>query len=574
VLLLIELCLTALVVPLAWVAPRLGESWLRAAERLLQRLAARRGLAVLTILALALGARLAVLRVEPIPQPGVHDEFSYLLMADTLAHGRLTNPPHPMWVHFETFHVNLLPTYCSKYFPAQGLFLALGQVGFHHPFWGVWLSTGLMCAAICWALQGWMPPGWAFLGGVLAILRLGIFSYWANSYWGGSVAAFGGALVLGALPRIKRKLRVRDVVLLGIGLAILANSRPYEGLIYCLPILIALSAWLLRQKERPLSVLLRRAVLPLGIVLALSCGAMGYYFWKTTGSPLRIPYAVNSARYDAAPFFPWQKVKSIPTYDHVVMERFYLGYAMDQYILARKTPWLAILKRMLVFWLFFVGAAFTLPFIVVSWLLPYGISLNGFGIKVRLLLLINMISFGSLLIPTYFNLHYAAPMICAWYALLMFCLRRLWIWDHRRRQKGRFLVRGIVFVCVAMGVLRTLSTSSLGSDDPFASVGSLSTVGILRAQVVKGLKEQVGQHLVIVRYSANHNSLGECVYNNADIDSSAVVWARDMGEAKNLELIRYFKERKIWLLEPDLLPPRLSVYPMTQATSGSDMGSD
>src|SRR5436305_13618422 len=246
----IEICLTGIAVVLAYIAPGLGASWFEKIQKTFLRLARRRSAAVAIVGLSALAVRLAVLPVLPVPQPAINDEFSRLFIADTFAHGRVTNPTHPMWTHFETFHVNQQPTYASMYYPAQGLFLAAGQVIFGHPFWGVWLSAGLMCAAICWMLQAWLPASWALLGGLLAVVRLGSFSYWANSYWGGAVPAIGGALVLGDLPRIKRHQRVRDSLLMGLGLAILANSRPYESLFFCLPVAGLLLVFIL-GKEKP-----------------------------------------------------------------------------------------------------------------------------------------------------------------------------------------------------------------------------------------------------------------------------------------------------------------------------------
>src|SRR5262249_48421559 len=154
-------------------------------------------------------------------------------------------------------------------------------------------SSALMCAAITWALQPWVGEGWALLGGAFAILRLGVFSYWANSYWGGAVGALGGALALGSLPRIRSSQRPRDAVLMAIGLAFLATSRPYEGFVFSLPIAVALLSWIFQRRAQPLSASLRRIALPLAAVIVVVGIGMTYYFWRVTGHPFRMPYQVE-----------------------------------------------------------------------------------------------------------------------------------------------------------------------------------------------------------------------------------------------------------------------------------------
>lgn len=538
----------------AWVFPRAGANWFHRVEQRLSKLARRRGLAVLTVGLLALAARAAVLPIRPIPYPFFDDEFSYLLAADTFAHGRLTNPPHPMWIHFESIHVLQKPTYMSKYYPGQGLILAAGQAVAGHPFWGVWFSMGLACAALCWMLQGWMPPGWALLGGLLSVLRLAIFSYWGNSYWGGAVAAVGGALVLGALPRLQRRPRARNALVLGLGLAILASSRPYEGLFLGLGIAIAMAAWLWGKDGPTWGLSFRRVVAPLLLVLILAGAALGYYCWRLTGSPFRIPYVVYTQTYEPVPYFPWQEMKSIPEYHHEVLRNFNVSFSFEDYRTAREHPLELIWTKARKLFDFYFGAMFAMP-IVLLLLVGRGKFFRGLTKpgKVRRLLLLCALPFVGMALPIYFNPHYAAPLTAAFYALVLMAMRYLRLWRWRGQPVGLQLVRvipvlALVTVALHAGVLVRQCLL-------FAPSGDLS-----RGSILTRLPADPNGHLVLVRYNREYE-IGEAwVYNDADIDAAKVVWAWDMGASANEELIRYYKDRRVWLLEADEWPAKLLPY--------------
>jgi hypothetical protein len=558
----IEFGLCVVAVLLALIAPQLGARWFEKLENLFGLLARRQRLAVIAVGLLALALRAAVLPVEPIPEPGIHDEFSYLLMADTFAHGRVANPTHPMWVHFETFHVIQKPTYVSKYFPAQGLFLAAGQVILGHPFWGVWISTALMCAAICWMLQGWLSPEWALLGGFLAVIRLGTFSYWANSYLGGAVAAIGGALVLGALPRIKQQQRVRDALWMGLGFAILATSRPYEGLSFSLPIGVALLVWMFGESGPTLRVSMRRIILPLALVTSVTAGAMLIYFARTTGSPFRTPYAVYIQAYDPVPILPWHTVRAFPSYNHASMKTLYMESVLEQYQSARTDPFLLALYKSMYFWSFFLGPVFTLPFVMLAVVLPYNLSYKDVTRETGFLLVVCSITVLALLPLIYFSPHYAAPVTSAIYAVVLLTMREVRWWEWRGKPSGLFIVRAIPTICSIL-LLLAAAAQSLHTSIPLHLWPSWCTHGHQisdRAQIESHLAEYSGKQLAIVRYEPSHDPDIEWVYNRADIDNSRVVWARDMGQTANEELLRYFKDRRVWLLEPDEKPVKLSPY--------------
>ncbi|HXG24575.1 MAG TPA: hypothetical protein VNJ09_08490, partial [Chthonomonadales bacterium] len=262
-------------------------AFLRAAQRSLVCVARRQHLAILLVGLFGLASAVLGTLITGVPAPYAQDEFSYLLAADTFARGRLTNPPHPLWMHFESMQIIQQPTYASKYPPGQGLILALGQVIIGYPIVGVWISIGLMCATIYWMLTAWMRTRWALLGGMLSVLQLGFFSYWSQSYWGGAVAATGGALLYGALPRLLREARARYAVLIGLGMAILACTRPYEGAIVSLPALASLSVLFLGKRRLPFFAVTKQVVLPLAGILAITGAWLAFYNWRVTGNALQ-----------------------------------------------------------------------------------------------------------------------------------------------------------------------------------------------------------------------------------------------------------------------------------------------
>ena len=530
----------------------------RRTEKAFGRLARRRGFAVAMVGVTSFCVTAALSMLVRFPEPRLHDEFSYLLAADTFAHGRLTNPPHPLWVHFESVHIIQQPTYASKYPPGQGLFLAAGRMLGCHPMVGVWLSTALGCSAICWMLMGWLTPRWALLGGMLAIFHPLILG-WSQGYWGGAVAMGGGALVLGAFRRIVRAPRTRDALLLGAGMAVLANSRPYEGLVLSLVLVGGLLSWMRSRASPEAREWVRLVVLPVALVLGMTGAWMGYYNLRVTGNALRMPYTVYEATYPIVPPFLWQKLRAEPVYRHKEIQAEHAQWELDFYEAQRTGSGLLVwgIGKILVLSVgYFSLWGLALPLVA----LPFVIKNNKW---MRFALLSCGLFVAGLLLVTWLQLQYAAPIMCLVLLLAIQGMRQMRLWRWRGLPTGQMLVAASLVLCFVSFV------------DFCKQVANQSKVDQLdwssqRARLLSNLEQDGRRHLVIVKYGSEHPPQHEWVYNDADIDNSPVVWARDMSADQNRELVDYFAQRRVWLLEVNSGPPNLVPYstPLGSMSSG------
>ncbi|HEY4362098.1 MAG TPA: hypothetical protein VGN17_14065 [Bryobacteraceae bacterium] len=517
-------------------------------------------LACLAIFLATLALRAALLPWMPIPAPIIHDEFSYLLAGDTYAHGRLVNPPHPFWEHFETFQVMQQPVYASKYQPLQGMVLAFGEKFFHQPWIGVWLSTALLCAAICWMLQGWISLRWAVAASALFALRVGVLSYWMNSYEGGAVPGIGGALALGALPRIAREGQWKHSITWAFGLGILALSRPYDAAVTGIASGVVLLWW--SRKSFTIFEMLRRVAMPALLVSASAGAAIAYNDVHVTGKALTLPYVLHDRQYVVASMFAFLPLSPVPEYRHAPMREFYASSNVSMWNDVRTEPFTQMLAKLSIFQDFFFGFwLLTVP------LLLWPSKLDSAESRFTLLLL------GACLLAMLPLIAVVPHYVAAFAGVLSLRFAQNWSrlsgWSFRGQPWGRWFAVSLAgwyvlaFCNTAQGLIRQgESPAMLSAQDSMSRRFGERDVefGFVRNSIAQRLAKLPAKQLVLVRYSPDHNVQNEWVYNAADVDASPVVWAREMGPAEDRPFLQYFHERQAWLLEADRSPPKLTPY--------------
>ncbi len=522
-------------------------SW-RHLEPYAAQLASRAGWSMLLLALLPVALRLLLLPRHPAPAPEVYDEFSHLLVADTLRHLRLANPPHPLPQFFETQFVLQEPTYSSIYPVGQGLALALGWTLFGHPWAGVLIAMAAFCALCYWMLRAWTTPGWALAGGLLAVIEFGPLSQWMNSYWGGGVAAAAGCLVFGALPRILAGKRPRDAALLGAGIGIHALTRPYESVFLIVSVLLFfMPLWRKRGELRMLARLVPAAALAvfpaLGIVLLQNK--------QVTGNWTTLPYTLSQYQYGVPTSLT---VQPAPVPHHELNREQALNYRMQaSFRPSGGETLITFLERL----------EYRVRYYRFFFLAPLYLALPAFFWTVRryrflwVALALALFAIGTNFYP-FFEPHYLAGATCLFVLVAITGLQQIGHWNAEASRLLFILCAAHFLFWYGLHVAEPRGLTAIEQYETWDALGPQNPSW--RSVVNAELFRIPGKLLVFVRYWPQHLFQDEWVYNRADIDGSRVVWARDLGPAENQKILTYYKDRSAWLLEPDFRPPRFTRY--------------
>jgi hypothetical protein len=282
---------------------------------------------------------------------------------------------------------------------------------------------------------------------------------------------------------------------------------------------------------------------------------MAIYNSQVTGHPLRMPYIVHEASYAMAPFLLWQSPRPVPEYRHEIL-RFHhfrgLAHHATQHTLRGLAE--ATVEKIKMSWKFYQGSrgirlGLTLPLILLPWLWK--------NAWMRFAMLVCAFVVVGLLMETWGNAHYAAPITALVCLLTISTFRQIHSWRRHASFNGRL---------VAWTLLIAVLGSFVGDDLRYLQDNSTKLFND-RPIVMKQLGGGNDRHLVIVPQGPLHSNynkrLQEWVYNEADIDRAKVVWARELAPSQNRQLLEYFKDRKAWLLThsetnsvPQLVPYR------------------
>ena len=274
------------------------------------------------------------------------------------------------------------------------------------------------------------------------------------------------------------------------------------------------------------------AILACLVTLAIALLFTGYYNHRVTGRALQFPYMLYEQQYVAtAPLIWLPPPPRTPTYTHPVLRDFFLGWELRSYQEQRTIQGLirAVSEKSWSFATAYFGSPAMLVALLASILTMRRDRQLGTSVCIGVLFLIA--AFGGLR----FFPHYTAPAANVYFFILIQGLRHI-----RAGWRGGRASCESCSCCTSLrrctGVAASFRKARLSP-------------AFKRAGLMETAKREHIKQLIFVRPLPDYYAHNDWVYNDADIDASTIVWARDMGEEANKTLMDYYPDREVWIFQ-------------------------
>ncbi len=356
------------------------------------------------------------------------------------------------------------------------------------------------------------------------------------------MAASGGALVLLGVGMYRVKQTPLAGVTFAIGVLLLFFTRPFEGGVFTLLVLIVFGRELWRKRQGS-------ALAAVAAVLAIGGAWTCYDNFAVTGKPLVLPYALYEHQYNSVPVFWFLPMRAEPTYSQARLATLMGTNGWEAQVHAgMRKGWKLLAARLfgpLWTWRWDFGIALALMLLVpVAWRDPLYRKL---AIVVGLFLLV----LGA---ETYHEEHYTAPVLAALALMVAIWGERAWKLQVRHVPAGAALVV-LALVSPTIAALPQVDAAAKITelDEHFTRCASSPNYwSNRRGELIERLSALDRPQLVFVRYPMpDWHIHDEWVYNGADIDRQRVVFAHDFGPEQDQALLNYYPARTDWLLTFD-----------------------
>jgi len=328
---------------------------------------------------------------------------------------------------------------------------------------------------------------------------------------------------------------------LGLGLAILAVTRPFEGLLFSAPIL-GLLAWELRARVAELL----KIAAPVAAIAGVTVAGLGAYFERITGSPLVTPYQISQKTYGWPMGLAWTAPPRVE-FRHVELKNYYEYELGEREKVDGPVDFVEYLAfRVQEYWRFFLGPVLTIPLVMIGrvWRREKMLFAGLFG------------GLTAVLLEGASSPHYLAPATAVIVAILVECCRYV--------RAARVPLLGYLPAVMALVLALRIVAQPMGL--PYTQALNYQswcckvTGNLSKSRIEEELDRMPGKHLVFVKSKTDPYNLFQWIYNDADIDRAGIVWARDLGAERNRRLIEYFGDRKVWVVDPNVVPAVLGKY--------------